>query len=91
MFLSVSMSSPCLSSVLTNANLTMYQNGVPDVLPQQPSVQPSINNLQNSNPAYSSNISGMRNSSCCCDTYFCIIIAVRFSLIVKNVNLFKIV
>ncbi|XP_019961054.1 ETS-related transcription factor Elf-3 isoform X2 [Paralichthys olivaceus] len=44
------MSSPCLSSILTHANLTMYQNGIPDVL------QPSINTLQNSNPANSSNI-----------------------------------
>ncbi|XP_062272235.1 ETS-related transcription factor Elf-3 isoform X2 [Scomber scombrus] len=54
MFLSVSMSSPCLSSVLTNANLTMYQTGVSDVLSRQPSVLPSINTLQISNPAYSS-------------------------------------
>ncbi|KAM7423424.1 hypothetical protein PAMA_011129 [Pampus argenteus] len=48
------MSSLCLSSVLTHANLTMYQSGVSDVPPQQPSVLPSINTLQISNPAYSS-------------------------------------
>ena len=54
MFLSVSMSSPCLSSVLTHANLTMYQTGVSDVLSRQPSVLPSINTLQISSPAYSS-------------------------------------
>lgn len=48
------MSSPCLSSILTHANLTMYQTGIPDVLSQQPGVLPSINTLQN----YSSNISG---------------------------------
>eukprot|EP00064_Thunnus_orientalis_P016893 superscaffoldBa00003449_g16966 len=48
------MSSPCLSSVLTHANLTMYQSGVSDVLSQQPSVLPSVNTLQISNPAYSS-------------------------------------
>uniref|UniRef100_A0A4W6D3P8 E74-like factor 3 (ets domain transcription factor, epithelial-specific ) n=2 Tax=Lates calcarifer TaxID=8187 RepID=A0A4W6D3P8_LATCA len=55
-FFSVSMSSPCLSSVLTHANFTMYETGIPDVLSQQPSVLPSINTLQISNPAYSSNI-----------------------------------
>ncbi|XP_054473421.1 ETS-related transcription factor Elf-3 [Anoplopoma fimbria] len=48
------MSSPCLSSILTHANLTMYQTGIPDVLPQQPIVLPSINTLQISNSAYSS-------------------------------------
>lgn len=69
MFLSVSMSSPCLSSILTNANLTMYQTGIPDV---QPSVLPSINTLQISNSAYNSNMSGKRNISvlsllCLCD------------------------
>ncbi|KAG8007300.1 ETS-related transcription factor Elf-3 [Nibea albiflora] len=47
----------CLSSVLTCANLTMYHTAVPDVLPQQPSVLPSINTLQFSNPGCSSNIS----------------------------------
>ncbi|KAM8757767.1 ETS-related transcription factor Elf-3 [Acanthopagrus schlegelii] len=52
------MSSLCLSSVLTCANLTMYQTGVPDVLPQQPSVLPSINTLQITNPEFSSNIIG---------------------------------
>ncbi|XP_060926264.1 ETS-related transcription factor Elf-3 [Limanda limanda] len=50
------MSSPCLSSILTHANLTMYQTGIPDVLQQEPSVLPSINTLQNSNPANSSHI-----------------------------------
>lgn len=45
---SVSMSSLCLSSVLTGANLTMYQTSVPDVLPQQPSIHP----LQVCNPGY---------------------------------------
>lgn len=44
------MSSPCLSSILTHANLTMYQNSISDAL------QPSINTLQNSNPANRSNI-----------------------------------
>ncbi|XP_042350602.1 ETS-related transcription factor Elf-3 [Plectropomus leopardus] len=52
------MSSPCLSSILTNANLTMYQTGIPDVLPQQPSVLPSINSLHISNLTYNSNMSG---------------------------------
>ncbi|XP_072239127.1 ETS-related transcription factor Elf-3 [Leuresthes tenuis] len=52
------MSSPCLSSVLTHANLTMYQTGLPDVLLQQPSVLPMINTLQNSLQAYSSDSSG---------------------------------
>lgn len=51
---SVSMSSLCLSSVLTCANLAMYQTGISDVLPQQP----SINTLQIGNPGYSSNVSG---------------------------------
>ncbi|XP_029288346.1 ETS-related transcription factor Elf-3 [Cottoperca gobio] len=49
------MSSPCLSSILTHANLTMYHTGLPDV---QPSVLPSINTLQISSLSYSSNISG---------------------------------
>ncbi|XP_063767973.1 ETS-related transcription factor Elf-3 isoform X2 [Eleginops maclovinus] len=49
------MSSQCLSSILTNANLTMYQTGPPDVVPQQ---LPSINTLQISSFAYSSNMSG---------------------------------
>ncbi|KAF0035392.1 hypothetical protein F2P81_013150 [Scophthalmus maximus] len=48
MFLSVPMSSTCLSTVLTHANLTMYQTGIADVLLHQPSVLPSINPLQNS-------------------------------------------
>ncbi|TDH14507.1 hypothetical protein EPR50_G00044700 [Perca flavescens] len=48
------MSSPCLSSILTNANITMYQTGGHDVPPQLP----SINTLQISNSAYNSNISG---------------------------------
>ncbi|XP_040890837.1 ETS-related transcription factor Elf-3 [Toxotes jaculatrix] len=43
------MSSPCLSSVLTHANLTMYQTGIPDVPPQQPTGLPS-------SPSFSSNI-----------------------------------
>ncbi|AWP03457.1 putative ETS-related transcription factor Elf-3-like [Scophthalmus maximus] len=42
------MSSTCLSTVLTHANLTMYQTGIADVLLHQPSVLPSINPLQNS-------------------------------------------
>ncbi|KAI3369641.1 hypothetical protein L3Q82_025361 [Scortum barcoo] len=53
---SVSMSSLCLSSVLTHANLTMYQTGVPDVLSQQPSVLPSINTLQTSTQVHNSSI-----------------------------------
>ncbi|KAK1901272.1 ETS-related transcription factor Elf-3 [Dissostichus eleginoides] len=49
------MSSQCLSSILTNANLTMYQTGPLEVLPQQ---LPSINSLQISSLAYSSSMSG---------------------------------
>ncbi|XP_019735265.1 ETS-related transcription factor Elf-3 [Hippocampus comes] len=45
------MASQCLSSVLTNANFTMYQNSLPDILPHQP----NINNQQNSNLGYGSN------------------------------------
>ncbi|XP_022074928.1 ETS-related transcription factor Elf-3 [Acanthochromis polyacanthus] len=52
------MSSPCLSSILTHANLTMYQTGLPDVLPQQLNTLPSINTLQYSSAAYNSVISG---------------------------------
>uniref|UniRef100_A0A3Q0SGJ0 E74-like factor 3 (ets domain transcription factor, epithelial-specific ) n=1 Tax=Amphilophus citrinellus TaxID=61819 RepID=A0A3Q0SGJ0_AMPCI len=52
------MSSPCLSTVLTHANLTMYQTGLPDILPQQAGVLSSISPLQISNPAYSPNIGG---------------------------------
>ncbi|KAG7229543.1 hypothetical protein INR49_031967 [Caranx melampygus] len=49
------MASPCLSSVLTHANLTMYQSSIlPDVMQQQPSVLPS-NTVQTSSPLYSSN------------------------------------
>ncbi|XP_029989279.1 ETS-related transcription factor Elf-3 [Sphaeramia orbicularis] len=46
------MSSLCLSSVLTHANLTMYQNGAPDVLPPPPASLPSINSLHISNMSY---------------------------------------
>ena len=63
------MSSPCLSSILTNANITMYQTGGHDVPPQLP----SINTLQISNSAYNSNISGKRNTRCCCDPPFCLV------------------
>nr|XP_054593840.1 ETS-related transcription factor Elf-3 isoform X1 [Nothobranchius furzeri] len=42
------MSSPCLSSILTHANFTMYQSGLPDVLHQQ-------TNLQNRNLAFGYN------------------------------------
>ncbi|XP_077385691.1 ETS-related transcription factor Elf-3 [Festucalex cinctus] len=42
------MASQCLSSVLTNANFTMYQNGLPDILPHQ-------HTQQNSNLGYGSN------------------------------------
>ncbi|XP_069559330.1 ETS-related transcription factor Elf-3 [Brachyistius frenatus] len=52
------MSSPCLSSVLTHANFTMYQTALPDDLLQERSVLPSINAMQINNPPYSSNISG---------------------------------
>ncbi|KAK2914606.1 ETS-related transcription factor Elf-3 isoform X1 [Channa argus] len=52
------MSSPCLSSVLTNANLTMYQTSAPEVMPQQSSLLPSISSQQISNSAYTSSISG---------------------------------
>ncbi|XP_041639367.1 ETS-related transcription factor Elf-3 isoform X2 [Cheilinus undulatus] len=47
------MSSPCLSSVLTSANLAMYQTG--DVLLQQTAVLPSINTLQTSSILQTSN------------------------------------
>ncbi|XP_034535179.1 ETS-related transcription factor Elf-3 [Notolabrus celidotus] len=47
------MSSPCLSSVLTCANLTMYQTG--EVLLQQTSVLPSINTLQTNNTTLQTN------------------------------------
>ncbi|XP_028263047.1 ETS-related transcription factor Elf-3 isoform X2 [Parambassis ranga] len=57
------MSSTCLSSVLTRANLTMYQTGLPDVLPSQPNVLPSINTMQLSNPAYSSGLTGATSVS----------------------------
>ncbi|XP_026200500.1 ETS-related transcription factor Elf-3 isoform X2 [Anabas testudineus] len=50
------MSSPCLSSVLTNANLTMYQTGVPDVVPQHPSALSSLSALHISNLTYAPNI-----------------------------------
>nr|XP_043878852.1 ETS-related transcription factor Elf-3 [Solea senegalensis] len=43
------MASTCLSSVLTHANLTMYQAGISDVLPLQPSALTF-------NPSYSGNI-----------------------------------
>ncbi|XP_056130336.1 ETS-related transcription factor Elf-3 isoform X2 [Lampris incognitus] len=42
------MSSPCLSSILTHANLTMYQPGTPDALQQQctvPAQLPAINTM----------------------------------------------
>uniref|UniRef100_A0A3B3W0G8 E74-like factor 3 (ets domain transcription factor, epithelial-specific ) n=1 Tax=Poecilia latipinna TaxID=48699 RepID=A0A3B3W0G8_9TELE len=41
------MSSPCLSSILTNANLTMYQTGLPDIPPQQLHALPTIHTLEN--------------------------------------------
>ncbi|XP_076012914.1 ETS-related transcription factor Elf-3 [Genypterus blacodes] len=47
------MSSPCLSSILTHANLTMYQTGNPDVLPQQASIS-----LQICSPTSTSNTPG---------------------------------
>uniref|UniRef100_A0A096LZC0 E74-like factor 3 (ets domain transcription factor, epithelial-specific ) n=1 Tax=Poecilia formosa TaxID=48698 RepID=A0A096LZC0_POEFO len=40
------MSSPCLSSILTNANLTMYQTGLPDIPPQQLHALPTIHTLE---------------------------------------------
>uniref|UniRef100_A0A3B5LNT1 Uncharacterized protein n=1 Tax=Xiphophorus couchianus TaxID=32473 RepID=A0A3B5LNT1_9TELE len=40
------MSSPCLSSILTHANLTMYQTGLPDTPPQQLHVLPTIHTLE---------------------------------------------
>lgn len=43
------MSSTCLSSVLTHANLTMYHTGIADVLPQQ---QQQLNALSGSNAAH---------------------------------------
>lgn len=59
-FVSVFMASPCLSSVLTHANLTMYQTGIADVLPQRPSALPNINTLQIRSPH---NFSGEKNCS----------------------------
>ncbi|XP_029907452.1 ETS-related transcription factor Elf-3 [Myripristis murdjan] len=59
--MSGSMSSPCLSSVLTHANLTMYQTSSADVLQQQPSVpslQPSFNTLHILSPGYSPSMTG---------------------------------
>lgn len=35
------MAAPCLSSVLTNANITMYQRSVPDLIPAEPSYRSS--------------------------------------------------
>ncbi|KAK5933317.1 hypothetical protein CgunFtcFv8_013809 [Champsocephalus gunnari] len=49
------MSSQCLSSILTSANLAMYQTDPLEVLPPQ---LPSINSLQISSLAYSSSMSG---------------------------------
>ncbi|XP_077458664.1 ETS-related transcription factor Elf-3 isoform X1 [Stigmatopora argus] len=49
--MSVSMASQCLSSVLTNANLTMYQHGIPDIVPETS----ILNTQQNNNLGYSSN------------------------------------
>uniref|UniRef100_A0A3P9Q4F0 E74-like factor 3 (ets domain transcription factor, epithelial-specific ) n=1 Tax=Poecilia reticulata TaxID=8081 RepID=A0A3P9Q4F0_POERE len=40
------MSSPCLSSILTHANLTMYQTGLPDIPPQQLHALPTIHTLE---------------------------------------------
>ncbi|XP_012728835.2 ETS-related transcription factor Elf-3 [Fundulus heteroclitus] len=40
------MSSLCLSSILTHANLTMYQTGLPDIPPQQLHVPPNLNALE---------------------------------------------
>lgn len=48
------MSSLSLSSVLTGANLAMYQTSIPDVLPQQSSIE----NLQIGNPSCSTSVSG---------------------------------
>lgn len=56
-FLSAFMSSQCLSSVLTNANLTMYHTGVTEVLPQQHYTLARISTQPMSNPSYTSNMS----------------------------------
>ncbi|XP_038145099.1 ETS-related transcription factor Elf-3 [Cyprinodon tularosa] len=40
------MSSPCLSSILTHANLTMYQTGLPDIPQQQLHAPPNLNTLE---------------------------------------------
>ncbi|XP_061583960.1 ETS-related transcription factor Elf-3 [Cololabis saira] len=52
--ISPSMSSPSLSSVLTHANLTVYQNGIPDVAPSQL----AISSLHGSSRLYSSSSIG---------------------------------
>lgn len=57
------MSSLCLSSVLTGANLAMYQTAISDVVPQQ---QASINTQHISNTAYSSNPAGETQGSALC-------------------------
>nr|XP_057910931.1 ETS-related transcription factor Elf-3 [Doryrhamphus excisus] len=44
------MASPCLSSVLTNANLAMYQTGLPDALPN-----PAVNTQHHGSVGYNSN------------------------------------
>ncbi|KAM6927804.1 ETS-related transcription factor Elf-3 [Xenentodon cancila] len=48
--ISPSMSSPSLSSVLTHANLTVYQSSLSEAVP----LQPPINSLQGANRVYSS-------------------------------------
>ncbi|XP_037534482.1 ETS-related transcription factor Elf-3 [Nematolebias whitei] len=49
------MSSPCLSSILTHANLTMYPTGLPDVLCQQPGRLHGISAQENRTSAFSYN------------------------------------
>ncbi|KAM9813415.1 ETS-related transcription factor Elf-3 [Neosynchiropus ocellatus] len=55
------MAAPCLSSVLTHANLTMYPTSIPDIHPQlqqEPNLLPNINMHPINTPAYDYNLSG---------------------------------
>lgn len=52
------MASMCLSSVLTGANMAMYQNGMADILQQQP----SVNNLHIGTADFGSIMSGKRDN-----------------------------
>lgn len=66
------MSSMCLSSVLTGANMAMYQTGISDILQQQL----GVSNTQLGNAGFSSILSGKHRG------YF--VFASRFQSITKN-------